>query len=86
MKSEHSHILPNNFLGGSAPRLQMIRLRNIAFPALETLLLSASDLIELQLWNTPLAGYILPVAMAMCLAELPRLKTLSFNSDRHVLP
>ena len=54
----------------------MIHLRNIAFPALQTLLLSASGLVELKLCRVPPAGHILPVAMAMCLAELPRLETL----------
>ena len=69
-------LLYDSFLGGSAPRLQMIHLRGITFPALQTLLLSASDLVELQLRRIPPTGYILPVAMAMCLADLPKLKTL----------
>jgi len=51
-------------------------LRNVVFPALPTLLVSASDLVELQLRRIRRAGYISPVAMALCLAQLPRLKTL----------
>ena len=78
--------LPDDFLGGSAPRLQMIHLRNIAFPALQTLLLSASGLVELKLCRIPPAGHILPVAMTMCLAELPRLKTLVLRFKLTSLP
>ena len=81
----HTPLLPDEFLGGSAPRLQMIYLNNIAFPALQTLLLSASDLVELQLRSTPIYQHTLPVRMATCLAELPRLKTfvLQFQSRFH---
>ena len=69
--------LPDDFLGGYAPRLQLINLRNVAFPALQTLLLSASHLVELQLHRMPIDGnVILPVAMATCLAQLPKLKIL----------
>jgi hypothetical protein len=80
LKNEHyAPLLPDNFLGGSALRplpLQRIELRNIAFPALPTFLLSAIDLVELRLCRIPSAGYPLPVAMAMCLATFPRLKSL----------
>ena len=72
--------LPDDFLGGYAPRLQLIHLRNVAFPALQTLLLSASHLVELQLHRMPIDGnVILPVAMATCLAQLPRLKILVYQ-------
>ena len=67
-------LLHDSFLGGSAPRLQIINLLGITFPALQTLLLSASDLVELQLRRQPSTSYILPMAMAMCLAGLSRLK------------
>jgi hypothetical protein len=39
--------LPDGFLGGSAPRLQSLRLSSIPFPALPKLLLSANDLVRL---------------------------------------
>ena len=79
----HAPLLPDKFLGGSAPRLQTIYMHNITFPALQTLLLSAGDLVELQLRSTPIHHYTLPVRMAICLAELPRLKTfvLQFPSS-----
>jgi hypothetical protein len=70
---------PDEFLGGSAPRLQIIRLRNIAIPTLPNILLSASDLVELHLRRIPPTGYISPVAMAMCLATSPRLNTLTIE-------
>jgi hypothetical protein len=79
LKDEPEPLLPDDFLGGSAPCLQIIRLSNIAFPALPTLLLSASSLVELQLRSLPVSGYISPVTMAICLATLPRLKTLAIQ-------
>lgn len=69
-------VLPDAFLGGFAPSLQNLELFNIAFPALPVLLLSATRLTSLQLWNTPITGYILPEAMATCLAALPSLEIL----------
>ena len=39
---------PNLFLGGSAPRLQTLRLERIPFPGLPKLLLSAIHLVDLQ--------------------------------------
>ena len=67
--------LCDDFLGGSAPRLQLIHLHGITFPALQTLLLSASDLVELQLEIAGTDHSISPMTMTMCLANLPRLKT-----------
>ena len=69
-------VLPAEFLGGFAPRLQRVFLRNVAIPALPTLLATASDLVELQLRRIRRAGHISPTAMALCLAQLPRLKVL----------
>jgi hypothetical protein len=44
-------VLPAEFLGGFAPRLQSMSLLDIPFPALPTLLLSTSDLVSLNLRN-----------------------------------
>ena len=76
VKDRYPSPLPDNFLGGSAPRLWAISLRNVAFPALQRFLLSATDLVEFQLRRIPPAGYILPVPMATFLANFSRLKTL----------
>jgi hypothetical protein len=69
-------VLPDAFLRSSAPRLQNIHLSSISFPALPTLLSSASDLVELRLSRIPEAGYISPKSMATCLAALTRLEIL----------
>jgi hypothetical protein len=73
--------LPANFLGGSAPRLQAIGLYSIPYPALPTLLLSASDLIKLDLKAIPPAGYISPEAMVASLAALPKLEIFVMEFD-----
>ena len=39
VKDRYPSPLPDNFLGGSAPRLWAISLRNVAFPALQRFLL-----------------------------------------------
>ncbi|KAH9172867.1 hypothetical protein EDB89DRAFT_1905759 [Lactarius sanguifluus] len=69
-------VLPAEFLGGSAPRLQFIELNCIPFPALPTLLLSATDLVSLHLSKIPPTGHFSPKAMVACLAVLPRLKSI----------
>ena len=76
--------LPDGFLGGSAPRLQSLELHSIPFPALPTLLLSATDLVCIALWRVPHSGYISPEAIAPSLAMLTNLKSLiiEFQSSR----
>ncbi|KAH9028356.1 hypothetical protein EDB85DRAFT_2276398 [Lactarius pseudohatsudake] len=73
--------LPDEFLGGSAPCLQHICLENISFPGLPTLLLSARDLVSLQLESVPPTysdyGHISPEEMVSSLAVLTKLRTLS---------
>jgi hypothetical protein len=67
-------VLPDSFLGGSAPRLRTLWLAGISFPALPNLLLSASDLVTFTLRRVPHSGYISPEAMVACLSSLNRLK------------
>jgi hypothetical protein len=69
-------LLPTKFLGGHASHLQIFHIANMAFPTLPTFLLSASDLVDLKLYEIPPTSYIPPEVMAACLAKLPRLKTL----------
>jgi hypothetical protein len=66
----------DSFLGGSAPRLRTLRLVSIAFPEIQKLLLSANDLVNLELENVPHWWYIPPEEMVTYLSELPRLKSL----------
>jgi hypothetical protein len=84
LSKEHTSfpVLPDSFLGGSAPRLREFALEGVAFPALPKLLLSTNNLVELSLWHTPHSGYISPDAMVTCLSSLTRLELffLCFNS------
>jgi len=84
MKDDPVSILPDTFLGGSAPRLRRLSLENIPFPAAQKLLLSANDLVYLSLRNIPDSGYISPEDMATSVSAMTRLKTLilQFHSPR----
>lgn len=79
LKDEDAPMLPAEFLGASAPRLQEFGIDRIPFPTVPTLLLSASDLVKLHLRNIPPAGYISPEAMAVGLSALPRLESFIFE-------
>ena len=68
--------LPDSFLGGSAPRLRRLELAGIPFPGLPKLLLSATQLVSLELHNIPHSGYIPPEAIVTALSTLTRLKLL----------
>jgi hypothetical protein len=68
--------LPDGFLGGSAPRLRSLKLNRIPFPALPNLLLSATDLVSLILWDIPDSGYISPEVIVTHLAVLANLESL----------
>jgi hypothetical protein len=72
-------VLPETFLGRSAPHLRVAHLEGIPFPALPTLLLSATDLVELQLLNIPETGYLPPDVMVASLVALVRLEILSIG-------
>jgi F-box-like len=69
-------VVPDSFIGGSATRLQYLKLGRVPIPGLPKLLLSATDLVHLKLWRIPHSGYISPEAMVTCLSTLPRLEEL----------
>jgi hypothetical protein len=69
-------VLPDPFLGGSAPRLRYFELTSTPFPGLPKLLFSATHLVHLYLYQIPHSGYISPVAMATCLSMLTSLESL----------
>ena len=73
--------LPDDFLGGSAPCLHRLRLKDIAFPGLPKLLLSTRDLVSVHLRHIPSTGHghISSEAMIGGLAGLTRLETLSIK-------
>ena len=68
-----AQVLPDMFLGGSAPRLQTLILRGTPLLGLPRLLLSATDLSYISLEEIPHIGYISPEAMVTCLSALTRL-------------
>jgi hypothetical protein len=77
-------VLPESFLGGSAPHLRTLYLCRIPFPSISNLLLSAHGLVTLTLWKIPDSGYFSPDSMATALSAMTRLETLFllFDSPR----
>lgn len=77
-------ILPDSFLGGSAPRLRSLILGRIPFPSLPKLLSSTTGLVILHLISVPDSGFISPKVMVTALSELKSLKSLGlhFNASR----
>ena len=81
---EGTPVLPDSFLGGSAPLLQYLGLCGVPFPALPKLLLTATNLVVLRLEDLPPSGYISPEAIVTSLSALTKLKSFSlgFRSPR----
>ncbi|KAF8502630.1 hypothetical protein F5888DRAFT_1109139 [Russula emetica] len=77
-------ILPDSFLGGTAPRLRSLTFLGIPFPGLPKLLLTAAHLVDLSLYNIPRSGYIPPEVMATSLSALTNLQSffLHFRCPR----
>jgi len=71
-------MIPDSFLGGSAPRLQSLELYWIPCPEIGKLLLSARNLVFLRLDGIPRSGqrYTSPEAMVSDLSMLTGLKSL----------
>jgi hypothetical protein len=78
-------VVPDSFLGGSAPRLEHLTLDGIPFPGLPRLLSSATHLANLTLWNIPHSGYFSPPAIVTILSTLTSLSDLwlGFQSPRY---
>ena len=76
--------IPDSFLGGSTPNLRNLSMENVSFPALPTILSSATNLVTLSLQNVPNSGYISPEAMITSLSLLTKLECfkLRFHSCR----
>ena len=71
-----SSVIPDSFLGGSAPSLQYFELSGIPYPGLPKLISSANHLVSLWLSNIPHSGYISPEAIVNLIAMLSNLRTL----------
>ena len=69
-------VIPDSFLGGSAPRLRFLTLHSIPFPGLPKLLLSATRIVDLCLYGIPHSGYFSPQAIVDPLSVLSNLETL----------
>ena len=72
-------VLPDAFLGESAPHLQKLHLKGIPFPIALTPLLSASDVVDVVLRDLLDTGSISPDMTVASLAELSRLKYLTLG-------
>ena len=79
LEDEMPPVVTKSFLGGSAPRLQYLQLEHVPFPGLPKLLLSATGLVSLYIWNIPHSRYFPPEAMVRSLSMLTRLETLSLG-------
>jgi hypothetical protein len=77
-------VIPDSFLGGSAPRLEHLLLSSIPFPGLPKLLLSATHLVTLHLYSIPHSGYFTPDTIATAFSMLTSLDhlRLEFISTR----
>ena len=73
-------VLPDSFLGGSAPRLEYLWLYGIPFPGLPNLLLSATHLVVIDLY-IPHSGYFPPEAIVTALSTLTRLERLCLQFE-----
>ena len=73
-RGESAPVLPNSFLGGSAPHLRSLCLSSLSFPTLPNLLLSASHLIHLDLSGIP-SGFI-SLEMVNALSALTKLEVM----------
>ena len=72
-------VLPDTFLGGSAPLLRHLYLDGIPYPSIGKLLLSTTNLVHLSLRDIPHSGYISPGTIVPCLSMLAKLETLQLG-------
>ena len=78
---EEVPIIPTSFLGGSAPRLQTLHLESNPFPELPKLLLSATQLVSLSLWEISHSDFISPDKMVTAFSVLTKLETLEIRFE-----
>ncbi|KAH9968536.1 hypothetical protein BGW80DRAFT_657375 [Lactifluus volemus] len=74
--TDNGFILPEESFVGPFPNLHVLHVARIAFPALQRVLLSARDLVDLHLETLPSSGYITPAALLTFLPVMTRLESL----------
>ena len=84
LNDETAPVILDSFLGGSAQRLRIFELGGIPFMGLPNLLLSATRLITLHLFDIPHSGYISLEAIVAVLSGLSSLRSccLGFRSPQ----
>ena len=72
-------VIPDAFLGGSAPRLRILELGSFLYPGLAKLLLSATSLVGLYLRQILYSTDMLPEAIVPALSMLSSLESLKLD-------
>ena len=72
-------VLPETFFGGYTPLLRVAHFEGISFPSFPAFLLSATDLVELELLNISDTDYVSSEAIVAGLTALVRLEILSIG-------
>jgi len=72
-------VIPDAFLGGSAPRLRILALTSVSFRGWPKLLLSATHLVGLCLRRVPYSRDISTEAIVTTLSMLPSLESLTLD-------
>ena len=87
-ESNKGAVFPNTFLGAYVPRLQILELFRIQYPGLPILLLSATHLVHLSLYDRPFLEYIPPEVIVSSLSTLTSLEsfTLETTGSRWLTP
>jgi len=80
--------VPDSLLGGTAPCLRSLFLRNFASSELPKLLLSASSLVDISLLHIPYSRATSPETMFGCLSSMTKLEQLriGFQRDSKYIP
>ena len=79
-------VIPDNFLGNSAPRLRVVHLKNTVFPTLPRLLSTSQNLVSLKLENIPAERVFTAQELAVGLSSTPQLKSLKIDINGDVIP
>jgi hypothetical protein len=74
-------IIPDSFLGGYAPNLELLYLDRIPIPGLPGLLSHSTRLSQLYLGNIPHSGYFSSEELVTCLSALRELDELSLQFE-----